>query len=354
VIFLGVAGWSIATASCGFARSYWQLFMARFAVGVGEAALTPAAYSLVGDLFPKRRLALALGILAAGTAAGSAIATGLGGLIIAWVTERGSLPGFAPWQVVFILVGLPGLIIAPLIFLVPERRRAQRVVVHADKPVNDGYFAWLRNHRAFVIPFFSAVSLAGIISYAYGAWLPAYLSRRFGLPIGDIGVTLGLVQGIPGIIGFIGGGWFVDRMVSAGIKDAHLRYLCSAMAVAGVFAVVGMAFSQSVTMLFIFLGLFHLTIPFTGPSIALIQMVSPRRFHSRTIALYTLAINMVGLMVGPSSVALFTEKVYGGPQHVGAGITTVLAISAPLAVLCFFVSMGPARRAIAENAAQGG
>ncbi|TZG26025.1 MFS transporter [Sphingomonas montanisoli] len=349
VIFLGVGGWSLATAACGFAGSFGQLAVARFAVGIGEAALTPAAYAIVGELFPRRRLGLALGILAMGTAAGSAIAFLIGGPIIAWVDHVGGISGFATWQVVFMLVGLPGLLIAPLIFIVPEKRRAH-VSTHAQ--VDQGFFPWIGQNWAFVVPFFTAISFAGIISYALGAWLPAYLTRTMGVDVSKVGLTIGSIQ-LLGIVGFVAGGWFVDWMVSRGVRDAHLRYLIGALALAGISGLGAFLFADTLNALLVWLALFYLTIPFTGPAIALVQIVAPRRFHSRTIAIYTLAINMVGMMAGPSSVALFTEKVFGGPQHVGAGLTTVFAVSVPLALLCFILSIPAARRMTERQALAG-
>ena len=349
VIFLGVGGWSIATAACGFAGSFVHLAAARFAVGIGEAALTPAAYAIVGQLFPRRRLGLALGILAMGTAAGSAIAFLIGGPIIAWVDHMGGISGFKTWQVVFMLVGLPGLIIAPLIFVVPEKRHA-RVIAQAQK--EQGFFPWIGQNWAFVVPFFTAISFAGIISYALTAWLPAYLTRSMGVDIAKVGVSIGSIQ-LLGIVGFVAGGWFVDWMVSRGVRDEHLRYLIGAMALAGISGLGAFLLADNVTALLVWLALFYLTIPFTGPAIALVQIVAPARFHSRAIAIYTMSINFVGMMLGPTSVAFFTEKVFGGPQHVGSGLTAVFAISVPIILVCFLLSV-PAARRMAERQALAG
>ena len=121
IITVGITLWSLMTALCGLAQNYAQLFLARVGVGVGEASLAPAAYSILADTFPPRKLGLAMGIFNMGTAVGAGLALIIGGTIISFVTgeNEGTISLFgieflSGWQWVFILVGLPGLLIAVL------------------------------------------------------------------------------------------------------------------------------------------------------------------------------------------------------------------------------------------------
>src|SRR3546814_8770652 len=91
IIYFGMTCWSIAAAACGLANSYWQLLLARFGVGIGEASLSPAAYSIISDLFPPRRLSLALGVFATGSALGGAIAYIVGGAVIGKLEALGTM-----------------------------------------------------------------------------------------------------------------------------------------------------------------------------------------------------------------------------------------------------------------------
>ena len=129
IIVWGIAVWSVMTALCGAARNYWQLFLARMGVGVGEAALSPPAYSLIADYFPKDRLGTAIGVYSLGIYLGSGLAMMLGG----WVTGRvaaaamWTLPLIGevrPWQAVFFVIGLPGLLLALWVGTLREPARA--------------------------------------------------------------------------------------------------------------------------------------------------------------------------------------------------------------------------------------
>ncbi|MGH7462539.1 MAG: MFS transporter, partial [Longimicrobiales bacterium] len=117
IISAGIFVWSIATATCGLTRNFWQLFAARMAVGCGEAALSPTAYSIIADSFPKSRLGLALGVYSMGSFIGAGLAFLIGGTVIELVTRIGALElpvlgTVKPWQMTFFIVGMPGVLIA--------------------------------------------------------------------------------------------------------------------------------------------------------------------------------------------------------------------------------------------------
>ncbi|MBL8631225.1 MAG: MFS transporter, partial [Rhodospirillaceae bacterium] len=138
VIAVGIFVWSLMTAACGLSRSFWQMFMARVGVGVGEAALSPAAYSLLNDYFKADRRTLAISIYATGVYIGSGLALIVGGGVIA-VTPSLELPfvgHMEPWQVVFLAVGLPGLVVAVLMKTVKEPLR-RGVLKNAQTTVGD-------------------------------------------------------------------------------------------------------------------------------------------------------------------------------------------------------------------------
>lgn len=132
ILYLGGTCWSFAAGACGLASSFGHLLLARFAVGVGEAALSPTAYSIIADLFTRQKLAFAVSVFGIGTVVGSAVAFIGGGAAIRYFEVVGPMQVpvlglLQPWQLVFMLTGLPGLVIAPLIFLVrePVRQRGR-------------------------------------------------------------------------------------------------------------------------------------------------------------------------------------------------------------------------------------
>src|SRR5262249_1124297 len=125
----GVALWSAATIACGLAVDFWSFFGARVALGLGQAALVPAASSLIIDLFAPRRRGIALGIFSLGLAFGTGAAMSVGGLLLVWIDAgwfNAGIGSLAPWRQLMILVGAPGLAMLPLLLLIVEPERDHR------------------------------------------------------------------------------------------------------------------------------------------------------------------------------------------------------------------------------------
>lgn len=125
LVFIGVTVWSLASAACGLAQNFWHLLLARAGLGAGEASLNPCANSIISDLFRGERLIFAMSVYSLGSTIGSGTALMLGGAIVYWVSTFGdvALPVIgevAQWQMVFFIIGLPGLVLALLVFTFPE------------------------------------------------------------------------------------------------------------------------------------------------------------------------------------------------------------------------------------------
>jgi MFS family permease len=351
VIFLGVTSWSIATALCGMAANFWQLFLARLGVGAGEATLTPSSYAMVGDLFPPRHVGLAIGMLAAGQAIGAAAAYGIGGLIVQWAKSVEGDVGLASWQLAFIIVGLPGVLVAPLVFLIPGRKRTKAAGVDIREIGEASYWRWLRANAGYLAPFFLGVGFHAILAYGTALWTPAYLGRHFGLGPMAIGGALALSTGVAGIVGFVGGGWITDRLHASSIRDAHIKYCLLNCVLVGVLGVITFTLVGSVALLIPLIAICHMLFPFTGPAVAHLQLTTPPEFRARTIALLTVTFNLIGMTLGPMSVAMFSDRIFGGPAHIGSGIALMFAVFAPLSAGLFALSIRPARRAVERMAA---
>jgi MFS family permease len=343
IIFCGASIWSLATAACGLSRSFAQLFVARIAVGAGEATLSPAAYALTADLFPPRKLSFALGVLAAGAAVGGALAFVVGGLVVSWAETVPPIFGLRSWQLVFVIVGLPGLLVAPFVFLIKGVPKAKSESPNPLAPAPH-YGKWLMKNLGFILPLSLGVGFQCVVAIGVAAWTPSYLGRHFGLAVANIGLTVGLVQGIGGVIGFAGGGWLVDKLVARGVRAPHSTYLTVCAALMTIVGVTAFGLGVSLPVLFVMLGFLHLLMPVTGPALAQLQMFTPHMYRARTVALFMLIFNLVGMIIGPSSVALYTERVLGGPEHVGTGIALTVLTFGPLACVCLWISSRGARR----------
>ena len=197
IIGVGIFLWSIMTALCGLARSFWELFLARVGVGVGEATLSPAAYSMIADYFPKEKLGRALGVYQSGAFFGVGLALMFGGLAIrfAATADDVSLPlvgVIAPWQLAFIVVGLPGVLVAAMMFLVLEPPR-QGIAANAEQ-ISLGQavgFAWTRK-RVF-LAHYTGFALLALPMTTLATWVPAYFMRVVGMSPPETGLQLGLI-----------------------------------------------------------------------------------------------------------------------------------------------------------------
>ncbi len=205
IIAAGVFVWSIMATLCGLARSAIQLFIARIGVGVGEAALSPAAYSIITDSFPRSKLGGAFGVYNIGITIGAGTALLLGGIVVGAVSHAGAsytLPLFGEvraWQMVFIVTGAPGMLL-PLLLLTfrePKRRGLLRnnAPGQTGAPVNPALrevltYVWL--NREFYALHFVAMALLALCGYAVASWLPASLVRAYGVSAGQVGKVMGV------------------------------------------------------------------------------------------------------------------------------------------------------------------
>lgn len=347
VIFGGVVVWSLATAASGLASSFGHLFLARLMVGAGEAALAPAAYSMIADLFPKRRLAFALSIFNIGGATGSALAVFLGGVLITSLSHLSvALPGAEPlaiWQLAYLCVGLPGLIFAFAIFLVREPARAQSRSETSAADMAE-LLAFIRSRRAFLALHFIGFGCMSALGYAAMNWLPAYLMRRFDVPVAEAGALVGIiiVCSIPG--GLLASA-LVDRLFARGRADAHLfLYVFIAL---GLTILGPVAFLADTLPAFVALmaGVMFLAAS-PGTATAALQIATPPRLRGRVSAMYLFVYQMIGLGLGPTVVAAFTDYVFKDDALVGYSMAATIAIFGLAAALLFALGRDPMRRAI--------
>ena len=209
----GITLWSAMTIACGQVSSFGGLFLARMGVGVGEAVLSPAAYSIIADSFPRQRLGLAMGIFGLGSAVGAGLAFMIGGAVIALVAHADSvtIPLFGtlrPWQFAFVVAGLPGLLIALLFLFIPDPRHDG--VAPPVIPLRSCGGNWRRMRGSTGR---SLLGVAGVNLAVLGTvnWLPAMFMRGFGMELSHAGYLAGALLVAGGLIGMIGGGAAMDR-----------------------------------------------------------------------------------------------------------------------------------------------
>ncbi len=348
IIALGMVLWSAATVACGLANSFWRLFAARTTVGVGEATLSPAAYSLIADYFPPHRRGLAMAIFASGITIGGGLATMFGGFVVQWATETTpTLPllgQLAPWRFTFLAVGLPGVFVGILVWLT-VREPPRRLEPGSGDPTPSiaevvGYLNQHRKLFALVFVGFSGIVITG---YAYNVWGPSYFIRVHGLTPADVGVLYGFSMALAATIGVLVGGVLSDRLAKAGWSDAPLRVsLVSAVLQAPLFIACYLSADRLWAQLFFAAALFFGSL-YGGLQGVAVQSLASNRMRGQVAALYLTTANLIGLGLAPTLIALMTENVFGGPQGVGRSLATAVAVSLTMAIILLWLSLKPAR-----------
>jgi MFS family permease len=351
VVYAGVSFWSIATAACGLARGFGHLMLARFGVGAGEAALNPAAYSILSDSFPKKRLTFAISVFGTGANFGGAISLLLGGVLIAAFPKEGvTLPVVGhihAWRAVFLAAGLPGLVFALLTWTMADPVRRERLVGRAA--VRDT-LSFVRERWRFFAGHFLGFALLAASANGYQAWVPAHLTRNFGVPVSQIVSILAPMALVAGIGGAMLSGFVADRLYARGVKDAHMRYFM----VAGTVQALGLLAAMTTTRLelfIVFAFIFQTAAGFAGAGPAALQLVTPNNYRGQVSAAYLFMFNLIGTGVGPTAVGAITTYVFKDDAKVGWAVATNAMIILPLSFLAFWSATGPMRRAVDKAAA---
>lgn len=356
IIICGILLWSMMTAVCGMTRSFFQLFLARAGVGIGEATLTPSAYSLLADCFPKERLGRALSVYFAGAGLGTGIAFIAGGMLIAAVdkvapTTLPLLGEMQTWQIVFLIVALPGFPIALLLYALTEPQRQGRT--RAVAPPWSAVWAFLKSRWRFMLPFFIAISGAATVSLAGLAWTPAYWMRTQGQTASEAGLLLGVVAMTAIPIGLMVGAWASEFLERRGVRGGALL-VSGGSALLVCVPATSLAFITDPTwsIIAVTLAMFFTNMPF-GIVAATLQTATPNAMRGRISAMSLLAQNACGMIIGPLIPGLLTDQLFGGDgQMVAVSLSITLVGAAALTAVFFLISFINRREIGAEVEAE--
>ena len=355
LITVGIIVWSVMTALCGFAKHYWHLFLCRIGVGVGEAALSPAAYSMIADYFPPEKRATAISVYSMGIYIGSGIAFLLGGLIVEFVTAQGAvtlplLGETRPWQVVFYVLGFSGLLFSAAFLMVREPVRSG-AGPSSSVPIKE-VLAYLKLNRRTVLSHNIGFAMIAFCSYGTAAWIPSYFLRVHGWSIGQIGLVFGLIVMIFGSAGIVFGGRLSDRWTAQGRTDAPMRVgVLAAIAVIPFGAGYMLSPNGMVAGLFLIPATFFISMPF-GVAPTAIQDIMPNRLRGQASALYLFLVNMIGLGIGPTAVAVVTDFLFGDDNMVGWSMFIVSGVAGAVAITLLATGLKPYRESLARIRAQ--
>ncbi len=364
LIFVGVVVWSAGTIACGLSHDFAQIFASRIVVGLGEAALSPAAISLISDYFPPSRRGTSVGLFLSGIAMGNGAAILIGGAVLHAIDlgllAATPLAHLAPWRLVLLMIGGPGVLWALVILLIrePARRsaesakdgdaaQAEQAVTVGTAVAHDGATlmsnAWRSAPWARVVPIYLMLAAASFVDNAVGAWSPTLLIRDFGRDASQVGLQLGvlLTAGFGGGV-FIGGvlsdragakgGWRAKLRVClyAGLAILPVSLLMNAGGVREVLAGVPLYFALSGVV--------------TAVGFSAILDAVPNRSRGLAMSVSFFLNVALGAGLGPTAVALAGSYVFAPGQGLGAPLALTAAGGYAIALLAIAAALGMSRR----------
>jgi len=338
------------TTVCGLTHNFWQLFTARVGVGVGEATLSPAAYSMLADLFPPHKLARALAVYSAGAIVGGGFALIIGGFVVQAVSDLPDihLPfigAVRPWQLSFFVVGLPGLVVAALMFTVKEplRRITSSLTQDSAPPPLADVFSYIFSSWRVYGPHFLGFTMLAVVFNALLSWTPAFLFRSYDMPAGASGPALGLLLLTFGAGGMLFGGWLADTLLAKGYKDATLRTGIVAALGSLPFAILAPLMPTAQIALAVSAPLWFFSTSCFGAAVAALQYITPNRMRAVVSALYLFCGNLIGLGLGPTVIALVTDYGFGYDGALRYSMAIIGGVCAILAAILLASGLRPFR-----------
>jgi MFS family permease len=356
IIIIGIALWSFLTALCAGVKTYGQFFVARMGVGVGEATLSPSAYSIITDYFPKRKLAIAMSIFTMGIFLGSGLALAIGAALVAKLPTTGMLhvPFFGdiyPWQQLFLIIGLPGLVISLLMFTIKEPARKDALVkegINTKLSLKESLVI-IFEHRKTYLSICLGTAFTAFVSYGTTAWVPTYFNRTFDWPVPKAGFSFGLVLLAGSILGVLWGGWYADKLKSKGIHNGRIRVGLIAAAAILLSCFIPLITNPNTVLALLFIPAFFIASPM-GASTTAIQELMPNQVRALASAIFLFLINMIGLGLGPYIVAFFTDSVFHDEMAIRFSLVALYVIGGSIAFLFYAIGNSGYKKVMEQRA----
>jgi len=344
IIAVCVAIWACSTALCATATSFGELLVWRAGTAIAEAALSPAVLSLFADMYAPRRLSRATGIFMLGPYIGSGVALTGGGALLGWLSQPGNdwlaSTSMHAWQMVFLIVGLPGLVLAAVVFLTvrePVRRDHADAGKDTELEVAPPFSEVLRElfvRNRFCLPYFFGYASLIMLFYSFTAWFPTVLIRHFALEASYVGKITGPLYMVGGVIGVLTAGVLVRRAKDDQALGTVLKVAACACAALTPLALIAPLASFNVAIIFYGLCAFAASIVMALAPIPL-QIAIPNRMRGRSIALLVFMTNVLGGGIGPYAVGYISQRLGDTENALGIALAVVATTSAGLAALLY-------------------
>jgi MFS family permease len=356
LVIFGIAVWCAMTAACAFADNAVELFLARMGVGLGEAVLTPCALSLISDSFPRARVGKPIGVYSMGVSMGSSLAFLLGGFAITWLEVSGNNP-FAslgvtiPWRETFLLVGIPGLLLIPFLFVLREPRRRDLLATTTAKPSLSEVWHYMGKRLGIFVPLFLGKVVVNFVSYAH-FWIVPLFDRTWNLPRKVFAPIWGVVLLVCGLTGVNLGGWLADRWYKAGIHDAAMRIVwLSLIVIVPLHALAPLMPTSTLALIFFVPTLIAAGAASSAASTAT-MLVTPNQYRGQMTSLSLLIASGTGQFLAPTSIATLKDYVFQGATALPYSMSIAVLVVSALGLLAVSLGLKSYRQGLAALEAE--
>ena len=352
VLIGGILLWSIATAAHGFSSDYYSLFVSRAGVGAGEAAVTPASWSIIADLFRPEDRAFPMSFYLMGPYIGQGLALLFGGLVIQLYTVPVEILGFTlqPWQMIFLLIAIPGFVLSfGLAFLADPQRKG---IINKEKQKDESFvdvIAYIKSKFSAYFTLMVAASFIVVLLYTFQAWVPTYIARVHGWDLSRVGYLFGIVTLISGSLGVLSGPVLERFLDRRGFKNStHAVFLISASTLAVIPPLTFLFVTEDFILPGMFVISFFITLPMASFASGL-QKMTPQNYRGSISGLYVFIMNIVGLSLGPTVVPFFTSVIFQDDMSINLALSYTFLIFGPISFAIFFLGRKSLNKALLDN-----
>ena len=350
---LGV--WSVATCFCGLAQNFVQLAIARLFLGAGESVNGPAIFSMISDSFPKERLTRAISLMQLGLTAGAAFSSIIGGVVIGLLigSPDHHLGGLVIrwWQLVFVIIGIPGLLVA-LLLRATVKEPLRRGVVEAGKVSMANVFRYMAQHWKVYGPIMGSMAISGLGMGAL-TWAAAFYQRTYGWGPAKVGIVMGTAALPTTILGLFLGTMFYEHLVRKGHRDAALRVVVIGRTVALPF-MIAMPLMPSAELALGASMMSSLLVGVTGASQnAALQIISPNNMRGQVNALFFFFYAVIGQGISPSLIGFFNDLIFHDESRLRWTLFYAAVLFSPASLVVLWLGIKPYAREVLRLEAAG-
>jgi MFS family permease len=356
ILVFGVCVWSICTALCATATDFWSLFLFRVGVGLSEGCIFPVAMSMIADSFSPRRTPRAMSVFTLGTQIGGGFSLVAGGLVVAFAGDlTRAIPLFAgleKWQMALVVVGLPGLLFAASLLLMPEPTRGRggsEATAQEHVPFGQG-MAMFWQRRAFYGRYYGTMCCLGTIQLGFPMWYPAILIRTQHMTMAETGLKMGIISVVVGTVGTLIGPNIAHAFIRRGRVDGPWLVALICVALLGLVCFLIPLVDKTGALLIAGAIVFLTALPL-GAIIAAMQNATHSRLRGMAGSFQTFAAQGVGFMISPAITAMITDYIYHDPLMIAHSFRITACLASVIAIWLFATISRPYQSLIGEQLA---